>query len=599
MTSDNGSVGFKSQELDPVALARSVVEVPADANPVPSSPSAGQNLIMWIGATADGFSPWGANLKRRDRQLRNFYPSESYLMSALGVVAARNAAASWTLEGPPRTVQTTQDMVHNSNFGAGWEDLAITTSLDLYTQDAGSFIEFVRRADQPDSPSIALNHLDAARCWATGVPTKPVIYEDRLGKFHLMDWWQIAQLLEMPAPMAGTSSGFTGRAQFSAVTRVLAAAQTMRDIQTYKAEKVSGRFNRAVHLVGGVTAQQVTDALAEQRAAADTAGLMRYIQPLIIGSINPNVKIDHAQIDLASLPEGWDEEVALKLYLTALSMALLTDYQEFAPLPGGNLGSGAQSQILHLKSQGKGPALFQKLITNLMNFRGGVPRNVEWKYTEPDVEAEGTESEIRKRRAEERQIRIQSGEIPVEIARQLAVDAGDLSPELFEAMGGLDLTGDLTLEDTDHAETPDPNAPQLATVTPNGAIPQGNAQPASPPRPGVPAGKSMTLGELVRYRAGLVVPPDVAAVANKSVGPALAVLSEELARAGIDGLVIPANAVGRVLDRIKADDPLVRAGPEPERLELEGDVATALERGLGEVRRNVRRRLEQLEEAMS
>jgi hypothetical protein len=131
----------------------------------------------------------------------------------------------------------------------------------------------------------------------------------------------------------------------------------------------------------------------------------------------------------------------------------LTDYQEFAPLPGGNLGTSAQSYILHMKSKGKGPALFQKVMSHFLNFRV-LPDNVEFRFDEPDPDAEKEQVEIAKLRAEERAVRIQSQEITPAVARQMAKDSGDLAPEVFDAMGGLDMTPNVTVEDVEKPQTP-------------------------------------------------------------------------------------------------------------------------------------------------
>lgn len=135
-----------------------------------------------------------------------------------------------------------------------------------------------------------------------------------------------------------------------------------------------------------------------------------------------------------------------------LAMAFLTDYQEFSPLPGGNLGTSTQSEILHLKNRGKGAGLFRKLITRAINYEI-FPRNVEFGFSDPDYEAETAEAEVKKIRAQTRQIRITSTEITPEVARQLANDEGDLRQEYMALMGEVDSTDNLQVDDSSPAET--------------------------------------------------------------------------------------------------------------------------------------------------
>jgi len=468
--SDNGqdkSLAEKTSSVD--VLERSVIS-PA------SSAVAGDGYILWVAQLADEILPWGKSPKARDRQLRQFFPTENFLNSALGIVASRNAAFSWTLEGGQRTSKVYQDILENACFGGGWQEFIVKFSIDLLTQDSGAFVELIRQTDSETSPVVGINHLDAGHCWPTGNAETPVIYVDRLGKMHGLKTHQIVNLHEMPSPVEHPQFGPLYKLQYCAVTRLLRAAQVLRNITIYKEEKTGGRFNRAIYLVKGITPKQIEDALAKQKFNADNMGLMRYLQPLLVGTVSPTADVGHDTIELATLPDGFDEEVTFKHYISAIAMAFLSDYQEFAPLPGGGLGTSAQSYILHLKSRGKGPALFQKLMSRLIN-EYVLPDNVEFHWDEQDVQAETEQAALEKTRAETRKLRIESGEITPEVARQIAKDEGDLAPEIFDALGGADLTPHVTLQDQEKPEVESekpPVQPQLAA-------------PAQPPEEKPPA----------------------------------------------------------------------------------------------------------------
>lgn len=433
----------RTKQVPQTVIDRSVVDVP-EPTTAPTSPTA---LLWFVGQAADEFMPWGTQPKVRDRQLRAFWPNESYFASALGVVASRNAAFSWQVSGPPRLSQQVQDILENANMGEGWVDFITKVSVDLYTQDSGAFIEVVRATDSPDALVIGLNHLDASRCWHTGSPSAPVLYQDRKGLYHLLKWYQVVTLSELPAPVEGLYG-----IQVCALSRLLRAAQIIKNISIYTAEKTGGQNNRAIHLLAGITGSQIEDALTQQKAALGSAGYSRYIQPLIVASVDPKANIDVKTLELATLPDGWDQEVTWKHYISIIAMAFLEDFQTFAPLPGGGLGTSAQSQILHLKSRGKGPALFMKLVTHALNFKI-LSKAVEFKFLEQDAEQEKVEAEIQKLRAETRKLRIESGELLPAEARQLATDVGDLPQELLEAGGVTDATQQETVTDTDQAQS--------------------------------------------------------------------------------------------------------------------------------------------------
>lgn len=401
------------------------------ANPIPVSnsvvkePIGGSVLdmpyIFALATVADEFYLWGTSPSLRDRQLRAFWPTEPILASAIGSQSAKYAAFGWTLDGPPRTVAVVQKMLHNVERGEGWNSFIIKTLIDLFTQDNGAMIEIVRAEDSPDSPTISLNHLDSARCIRTGRVLEPITYIDLLGTYHKMKWYQVIPLSEMPSPVE-TARGL----QYCVVTRMLRAAQILRDISVYKREKVSGRFNRAIHLVSGVDRKHMEDALEMQRSQSDDMGLTRYLQPLIVTNLAPDIPVKTDSIELASLPDGFDEEVAMRWYINQLALAFSSDYQDFAPLPAGNLGTSQQSQILHLKSRGKGPALFMSLLEHKFNFHGVMPNTVRFQFGDQDIAQDMSRAELARARASTRDMMIKSGEITPDVARQIAVDVGDL-----------------------------------------------------------------------------------------------------------------------------------------------------------------------------
>jgi len=426
-------------------VKRSVIEV----HPAPGEgalPASDVSLLWMVGRAADEIAQWGTDVNLRDQQLRAFVPNESYFMSALGTVIARNVGFSWTLHGPPRVAAKQQEMLNNANMGEGWHDFTAKLSFDLYTQDKGAFVEQVRAGDSPDAAIIGLNTLEAERCRHTGNPEYPVLYIDRKNVPHQLAWYQVATLCEMPANIERLPG-----VQVCALSRLLRAAQVIRNITLYKEEKTGGRFTRAAHILLGVTQDQINDALEKMTARADASGLLRYMQPLVVAARDPEARLDLKTLELASLPDGFDEEKTFKQYIAIIAMAFLSDYQDFAPLPGGNLGTSAQSEILHLKTRGKGPALFRKLVTHMLNHKI-LPKAVEFEFEEQDLGAEEDEARVRRLRAETRAIQIKSEELTPEAARQLAVDIGDIPQELFEKLGGEDVTPGETVEDEEQAE---------------------------------------------------------------------------------------------------------------------------------------------------
>lgn len=386
--------------------------------------------------------PWGQNWIRRDQQLRELVLSEPFLSAAVFNIASTRAAFSWKVSGPTSTAQKIQDMLNASQYRQGFHTLKLMVAYDVLTQDNGGFVYVIRK--DHNSPVLGLVHLDAGRCYRTGNPLKPVIYVDDHQEEHLLEWFQVMTFEDMPHP----SYRAHGR-QVCFVSRILRAAETIKELMRYKEEKISGRYTRAIHIVGGVSSTEIEDAKKTASMMSDNAGLLHYMEPIILTTLDPSGTVSHVQIDMATLPDGFNESEQLKWYITLIAMAAGGEYQDFSPLPGGNLGTSSQSETLHKKAQAKGHALWMKTWETKLRMSGVIPKNVAFQFQQQDPQAEMERAKIRRERAETRKIQIESQEVTVEIAQQIAVDDGDLRAEYLAMMGQTDATPITTVYDDD------------------------------------------------------------------------------------------------------------------------------------------------------
>lgn len=405
-------------------------------------------FVLNLASVSESFSPWGKNPKVRDRQLREFWPTEPILASALYSVCIRNSNFSWTLEGGAKTVEIVQEIMQNSDFGKGWQHFMTKVCIDLFTQDNGAFIEVIRAEDSPDSPVVGFAHLDSFRCTRTGNPDFPVIYMDRKTIRHRLAWYQVEALAEFPSPVETMFN-----MQMCAVSRILRAAQYLKDIGIFNREKVAGDNPNAIFLVGGVASETVEDAMAQHKAKQAERGMTRFIIPLIVGSLDPTATISSQKIDLKSLPDQFNLEDAMRWYINQLALGFGGEYQDFAPLPGRGIGSSTQSLVLHMKSRGRGPAMFMKMMEYLFNFHGLLPSNVLFKYDEQDVEADLEQAELEETTAKTLNLHVLNGTHTPATARQVLLDKGMMSEEVFEALQEVeDLTPDVVVPDNEPAD---------------------------------------------------------------------------------------------------------------------------------------------------
>lgn len=424
--------------LDPqlAAVVSRSVEVPEPEAAISGVGGSSYGGLLWYaGGYADAIPPWGTAPSLRDAQLRRFFAGgEPFSTAAFAAVTSKYSALKWKLEGDERTTRAYDEILRNANWGRGWTDFVSKLVWDLLTQDKGAFIEIVREQDSPLSPCIGIKTLDSAYCWHTGNPEIPVIYLDRRsGKYHRLKWYQVWSLLELPIH----HEQFSGL-QMSAGTRVLKASQIFKNVLTYIDEKTGGRHTKAIHIVSGPSKKDMEQAMQAQQAASDARLLERYMQPVIVAMMDPSATPQIATLELSALPEGWDMDQQMTMYLTVLALALSTDYGELAPLPGSGLGTATQSEVMDRKSKEKGVGLFQTLMTELINTMV-LPANVKFSYDEDTSDGAAKEAQVKSLRAATRAAQIESGEIDVAAAREMAIEEGDISEEVaagIEARAG-------------------------------------------------------------------------------------------------------------------------------------------------------------------
>lgn len=362
----------------------------------------------------------------RDIALDAFWRTEPLLAGAIYSMCAKVAALDYTLKGPRRAATRFKNVLMSADLGSGWISFVFKIVQDLLTQDNGAFMELLRpRGSNQNTPVQGVAQLDSQRCIRTGDVRFPVIYRsDKTGQEHELKWYQVVPLADMPSPRE-INKGIG----YCAVSRVLRAAQIIRDIGTYKRQKLSGKRVPGLLVVQGIRRGAVVAQLQEAMMEQENMGKTLYTSPVVIASQDPALPVDAKLVELAGLPDGYDEDKTFKWYITTMALDFGTDYTEFAPLPGGNLGSATQSTEMAARSRGKGPGVVLQQFEYTMNWNV-LPPNVEFQFSSTDPLAERERVELRTMRAKERAARVQSQELTPLQALQLAVQEGD-APEAF------------------------------------------------------------------------------------------------------------------------------------------------------------------------
>lgn len=382
-------------------------------------------LVMRLAQVADDLPKYGT--KAREEALWEAWQQEPVLAGAVYSMTAKMAAMDFHLRGPRRQVEKYRRRLLAADLGVGngWVNFVFKVAQELVTQDNGAFIEILRAPGaKPTTQVLGIAHMDSQRCERTGDLSYPVVYKPLHGEPIPLAYYQVLPMADLPSPREEDK----GRGR-CAVGRVYRAAQVLRNIGIYKRQKLTGKSPPALLFVQGVPRNQINASLEAAYEEQSSQGMSHYSAPVILAAMDAGQPIDAKLVELAGLPDNYDEDQSMKWYIATLAMCFGTDYTEFAPLPGGNLGSATQATEMAARARGKGPgALLQQFEFGLNYWV--LPEGVEFQFASADPMAE--EQRIRQRllRAQERSTRISSGEISSQQALEIAVYEGD-APETF------------------------------------------------------------------------------------------------------------------------------------------------------------------------
>lgn len=383
-------------------------------------------LVFYMARIADEVPFYWS--KARDEYLERFWKTEPILAGAIYSMCAKVAALDFRLIGPSKSRTRFRDVLLSADFGAGWVNFTMRTVQDLLTQDNGAFIELLRpRGASENSPVFGIAHMDAQKCERTGVPEQPVIYRPKKRyPPRPLHWWEVIALADMPSPRDDLKG-----VGYCAVSRVLGAAQILRDIGLFKRQKLAGKRVPALIFASGIRRNAIRAALDEALEEQMSKGESLYTSPVIIASPDPSKGIDAKLVELAGLPDNYNEDITLKWYIAELAIGFGTDYTEFAPLPGGGLGTATQSAEMAARARGKGPGVVLQQFEFSINWFI-LPSTLTFQFASTDPMAERERIDLRHLRARERALRIQSGELTPQQALRLAIEEGDAPPSFLE-----------------------------------------------------------------------------------------------------------------------------------------------------------------------
>ena len=376
---------------------------------------------------------WWPNL--RDVYLRAFWKVEPILAGGIYAMMSKVGTIGFEFKGKrPYTKAYYQRLAGDCDGGYGLSNLFYKTALSLLTQDNGAFW-YLHGAGRPERALRGrvqdIRFLDSAQCWRSFDPEYPVYYMNPFdGTYHRLHKTRVVALSSM------TQTDEMGRnVGFSAVSRVLQAAQIMRDMRQYTHELVSGQPSRGLLVMEGVNGNQIRQAIEANTEDAESASFFRYRGIDVIAHMNR--KISAELINLASVPSGWNELDSTQLYVNVVALALGTDPRDLWPgtVSGATKGD---AEVSDKKAKTKGIGDLLRLMSWAMNWHViGRDAGVEFSYDYVDIEELLQQSQIDKTRAETYSLSVTAGAMSPEEMRAMQINDGTLDPTVLSDLAAV------------------------------------------------------------------------------------------------------------------------------------------------------------------
>lgn len=329
------------------AIEKNSVQVLPDAQK-----DGGASVFFW-GESRGEILSGGYGTQARERELRTIFRNQNGTLIQGGIsgLTKKVSGSPWKISGPKRAAAYYQSVLRQANFGQGWTEFAEKFSLDVFCQDKGGFAEIIAPGNPmrpPTGPVMGIATLDSLRCLPTGDPEYPVVYTNRHGTMHLMHRTRVIHIVDMPS----TDENHPGYG-LAALSRAIAVVERQILMSRYIRQRLDDKPPPGMMLMSGITEQQ-WDAIKARYSREQSADMLPLFgRMMTINSLLPEIPISAESVPFSTPPDNFDYPTYVEIDVNEIALALGVDKQELWELGNGDLGSGAQSEILHAKSQGK------------------------------------------------------------------------------------------------------------------------------------------------------------------------------------------------------------------------------------------------------
>jgi hypothetical protein len=310
--------------------------------------------------------------------------------SAVAGVVKKIGSTPWELQGNPDITDIYQDVLLNADFGDGWESLTSKILIDYHRTDNGAYIELIGpgKPDQPLMSGITgLATLDPMRCIPTEDPVYPVVYQDELGKFHMMHHTRVVRFYDMP-------DGSTRLHEYGECALSRCAAAVVRDILVNRwiQQNLDENPPPGIVIFKNISENQMDNAIDKMHRdrESDTGGV--WGRSIRLTGLHAETMPEVEFISYTNPPEKFSLEEYKNISVKEIAVAMGLDIQEIWELTGGNIGTATQSEILHQKSKGKGIGRILRQLERVLN--QALPASLEFTFKWQDADEDQQRADL-------------------------------------------------------------------------------------------------------------------------------------------------------------------------------------------------------------
>jgi hypothetical protein len=394
-----------SKQLDTIAETKEVEfkELPSTRLDVKKT----DHDLAYVSVVNAGFSflrKWSASGKNKlPEQLCNDDPSIDYILcdmwkmepilaGAIYSMTAKMQALKWSITGKRLHARNAASIFSRASYMGGfdWGGYIGSTAEDFYTLNRGIFTELAKDGDPLYAPLVDMGHIDALCCTLTGNSKYPMVYaSETVGqvlKFKHGEFFHFASLPSSRERNLGSG--------MCAVSRAYRAAKLLIGLHDYDSEKLNNLPPEGVASVTGMTMDEFQDALILWKEKRVQDKSLTFPQVLWLIGSQPNAKVEVNFTGFSQMPEQFSRKEVVEQYINTLALCFGVDAREFWSINSGSLGSGAESEIQHLKAKGKGPGEFITSVERHLN--GELWDDCKFSFDTQDIEEDANAAAIAK-----------------------------------------------------------------------------------------------------------------------------------------------------------------------------------------------------------